>query len=175
MVKVKEIMRKYVVTVSPDFSVADAAKVMKNNKIGSVVIVDKGKPVSMLTEGDITRMVADSKSPRKTKLKSLKLGKLVTTSPEEDILKVTKTMLKKDIKRIPVMDKGKLVGIVSDKEILTSAPEMLEVLSERLRARLEPTFVAESGLELSGICEECENYSDDLKHKGGKWLCEDCR
>ena len=175
MVKIKEIMRKYVLTVGPNFSVAEAARVMKNNKVGSVIIVDKGKPVSILTADDITAIVADNKSPKQTKLKSLPNKKLITASPEDDVLRVTKTMIKKGIKRMPVMDGGKLVGIVSDKEILISAPEMMELLSERLKARMEPTFLLKSGQELSGLCERCENYSDDLKNVGGEWLCEDCR
>jgi len=166
-------MRKYVVTVNPDFTVADAARVMKNNRIGSVIIVENGRPVSILTADDITALVADNKSPKRTKLGNLPKKKLITAAPEDDLLKVTRMMIKKGIKRVPVLKEGKLVGIVTDKEILLSAPEMLKVLSERLKAHVSATAQPEQ--VISGLCERCENYSDDLRNVGGRWLCEDCR
>ena len=68
---------------------------------------------------------------------------------------------------------GKLQGIISDKEVLLTAPELLEIMSEKLRARVDR--VAQPDQEISGICEDCESYSDELKSVSGRWLCEDCR
>ena len=67
---------------------------------------------------------------------------------------------------------GKLVGIVSDKEMLLVSPELLDILSEKLKARVEA--VARPERTISGICEECGEYSDNLENVGGSWICEDC-
>lgn len=175
MVKVKEIMKRNVITVDPDLSVSDVAKIMTNNRIGSVVVLDKKmKPVDIVTDDDIVGLIAAGKNPRKTKVKDIPTKRrLVSTLPDDDVLKVTKIMIKSGVKRLPVIKNGELQGIVSDKEILLTTPELLDIMSEKLRTRVE--MVAQPDQEISGICENCESYSDELKNVGGRWLCEDCR
>ncbi|RLI96797.1 MAG: CBS domain-containing protein [Candidatus Aenigmatarchaeota archaeon] len=173
--KVKDIMKSNVITVDPQLTVSDAAKIMTNNRIGSVVVLDKKmKPVDIVTDDDIVGLIAGGKDPKKLKIKDIpKKRDLITTSPEDDVLKTTKRMIKTGVKRLPVIKDGKLQGIVSDKEILITAPELLEIMSEKLRTRVE--MVAQPDQHISGICEECESYSDELVNLGGRWLCEDCR
>ena len=174
MVKVKEVMRSYVVTVGPKATLDEVARIMDANKIGSVVIVDKESPVGIITDSDIVSAAANKKSLAATKVSSIASKKLVTTFPEEDLLKAVRTMVKSGVKRLPVVDKGRLVGILTDKEVLLTTPEMVEVLSERLKARTGDLQLS-AAETISGICEECEAYSDNLKHVNDKWLCEDCR
>jgi len=175
MVKVKDIMKRNVITIDPDLLVTDAAKIMTNNRIGSVIVLDKNmKPVDIITDDDIVGLIAAGKNPIKTKIKEIPAQKkLVIASPDDDVLKVTKRMIKTGVKRLPVIKDGKLLGIVSDKEILLTAPELLEIMSEKLRARVDG--VAQPDQEISGICEQCESYSDELKNIVGRWVCEDCR
>lgn len=176
MVKVREIMKKYVITVDPDVTMSDAAKIMSNNRIGSVIVMEDDKPVDIITTEDITTLVARGLNPKKTKIKDFEKKdkkKFITASPDEDVLKVTKMMVKEGIKRVPIVERGKLVGIVSDKEILSTSPELIDILSEKLKARIER--VAEPGETISGICENCEAYSDNLTNIDGRWLCEECR
>lgn len=173
MVKVSQIMKKYVVTVEPSLTIADAAKIMSNNRIGSVVVMKGKKPSGIVTTEDITGVVARGLDPKKMKIKDIKRRKFVTASPKDNILDVTKYMVKSGVKRVPVVDKGKLVGIISDKEILSTSPELIDVLSEKLKARIDK--VARPDEMLSGICEDCGAYSDRLENLAGRWVCEDCR
>ncbi|MBI4173933.1 MAG: CBS domain-containing protein [Candidatus Aenigmarchaeota archaeon] len=173
MVKVKEIMKRHVVTVSPTISVKDAATIMTNNRIGSVILVDKGRPVGIVTTEDITTVVAKGKDPKKLKVKDIKKERFITVVPEEDILKISRIMVKEGVKRVPVVKDGKLEGIVTDKELLLTSPELIDILSEKLKARVER--VANPTESISGICEECSDYSDGLQNIGGRWLCEGCR
>lgn len=173
MVKVSQIMKKYVVTVEPDVTISDAAKIMSNNRIGSVVVVKGKKPVSIVTTENVTSVVARGLDPKKVKIKDIKRKRFITAAPRDDILAVTKKMVKSGVKRIPVIDNGKLVGIVSDKELLATSPELIDVLSEKLKARMER--VASPNEMISGICEGCGSYSDVLENVGGRWLCEECR
>jgi CBS domain-containing protein len=173
MIPVKNIMKKRVITVSPDVNISDAAKIMTNNRVGSLIIVRNKKPVGILTDDDIVGVVARGKDPRKVRIKSLPAKKkFITASPEERITEVTKKMIKNGVKRIPVIKNGKLLGIVSDKEMLLVSPELLDILSEKLKARVEA--VAKPERTISGICEECGEYSDSLTNVGGSWICEDC-
>jgi len=174
MVKVRDIMKKSVVTVDPDLTLADVAKIMTNNRIGSVIIMEKTKPIGIVTDDDIVGTIARGKSPKKVKVRELrKRMRFVTASPDEDVLKVTKRMVKTGIKRIPVIKNGKLVGIVSDKEVLLISPELINVLSEKLKMRIGA--VAQPDQIISGICQSSEAYSDNLRNIDGRWLCEGCR
>ena len=87
---------------------------------------------------------------------------------------IAKKMIKNGIKRMPVVDdKNNLVGIVSDKEILLISPELIEILSEKIKMRVES--VAKPEEVISGICEECGEYSDELTNIDGRWICPECR
>ncbi len=174
MVKVQDIMKKSVVTIDPNLSLADVAKIMTNNRIGSVIVMSKAKPIGIVTDDDIVGAIARGKDPKKIKVKGLKKRtRFVTISPDDDVLKVTRKMVKTGVKRVPVIKDGKLIGIVSDKEILLMSPELVNVLSEKLKIRVDA--VANPEQEISGICERCEAYADNLKNIGGRWLCEECR
>jgi len=176
MVKVKEIMKIHVITASKDTNMSIISKMMTNNKVGSVVFVESRKPVEIVTTDDIVSMVSEEMDPQKTTINDMrkKRKKLITISPDDNILNVAKKMIKLGVKRFPVIDKkGELVGIISEKEILLVSPELIEILSEKLKEKVEavPGFVS----ELSGICESCGQYSDNLKNINGRWICPKCQ
>lgn len=173
MVSIKNLMKAKAVTTDPNTSLYRVSQILSNNKIGSVIIVDKKKPVGIVTERDIVLAAAQKKNLEKTKAKDLKKRPLVTVSPSDDLLDVTRKMVKHGFKRLPVVDRGHLVGVISEKEILLAAPELIEVLSEKLKERLDK--VANPDGEISGLCENCGDYSEDLQHTQGRWYCEDCR
>ena len=146
---------------------------MANNRIGSVVIMVNMKPVGIVTADDIVTVVARGQDPKQTIIKNLPKRRLITVSQDDDVLKVAKKMIKSGVKRMPVIKDGKLQGIISEKEILLISPELIDVLSEKLKMRVGS--VANPDETISGICETCEAYSDELLNIGGRWLCEDCR
>lgn len=177
MTKVRDVMKTHVVTVKPDTDMKTIAKILTNNRIGCVVIVDKDKPLGTITTNDIVTLVATNRNPKD--IKALAYWKerarpFITVSPNENILKVAKKMVKTGLKRFPVIDKnGKLVGIISTKEILIVSPEMIQILSEKLKAKVDA--VARPDQTISGLCENCDQYSDELVNVDGRWLCQECR
>ncbi len=173
MVKVEELMKRAVITADPNITMDAAARIMTNNRIGSIIIMEGEKPVGILTTEDIVSVIARGLNPKRTKAKDLPKKPLVTALPSDSILDVARKMVKTGLKRIPVVRAGRLEGIISDKEILSAAPEMINILSERLKAKVG--IVASPRQTIEGICENCEAYSDNLKNIGGRWLCEDCR
>jgi len=173
MIKVKNIMKTRVITVDSGVNISDAAKIMTNNRVGSLIIMKNRKPAGILTDDDIVGVVARGRNPKYVRIRDLPLRKkFVTASPDEGVTDVTRKMIKNGIKRVPVLKNGKLMGIVSDKELLLVSPELLDILSEKLKARVES--VARPDRTISGICECCGEYSDSLTNVGGSWLCEDC-
>jgi len=180
MVKVKEVMKKRVITISSDKTVADAARIMTNNRVGSLVVVkNHDEPKGIVTESDITTVVAKGIDPKKLKISALKSKKfrkksrLITVKPEDNILEVAKLMVKNGVKRVPVVEKGKLRGIIADKEILIISPELIEIVSEKLKSKVNA--VARPTQTISGMCEDCGAYSDELKQVGNEWVCPECR
>ena len=179
MVRVKEVMKKEVITIAPDRTVSDAAVIMTNNRVGSLVVIDKdGKPVDMVTESDVTTLVAKGLNPKRFKisgLKDIKLHKkvLVTANPNDNVLNVAKIMVKNGVKRVPVLDNGKLVGIIADKEILIISPELIEIMSEKIRYKVRA--VPGPRQTISGLCEDCGGYSDELRQTRQGWICPECR
>ena len=114
----RDIMEKDIVTVTPDMTVREAAKKMKEEKIGCILVTENGSLKGILTDRDITCMiVADGKDPNYTMVKEIMNCDVVYTSPETDILEAFKIMAGHKIRRLPLKFNGKLEGIVSISDI----------------------------------------------------------
>jgi CBS domain-containing protein len=174
-VKVKDVMSTTVVTVRETDSVELAGQLMNKHDIGSVVVVDlNGKPVGIITERDaVGRVVAKNLQPRKVQAKTIMSAPIITTSPEMDINDAARRMSKLGIRRLVVMDRGKLIGIVTSKDILSITPELFNIITEKARITRSPLVT--EGTPLVGQCDGCGQWSDSLRDADGKFLCEDCR
>jgi len=177
MLKVKEIMKEHVVTVEPGITLDMVAKILTNNRIGCVIVMDKDRPIGMISDTDIVTAIATGKDPKKIKFKDvrkIRKKEFLVVSPDENLMKVAKKFVKSGRKRFPVIDKnGDLKGIISTKEILIVSPELIEILSEKMKSRADS--VARPEQKISGLCELCGGYSDSLLNVEGRWLCTGCR
>jgi signal-transduction protein with cAMP-binding, CBS, and nucleotidyltransferase domain len=114
MASVKDIMVKKVITFTEDDNLMDAAKAMKKKNAGSVIIVKDDKPIGIITERDLTqKVVAENVNPSLAKTKQIMVSPLITVEPEADIYYASKMMEDKKIKKMPVAENGKLVGIIT--------------------------------------------------------------
>ena len=119
MKRVKELMTKDVVTINKESTIVDAAKIMDEKGVGAMVITDKGNILGVLTERDIiARCVAKGCDPSKTKASEIMSTPVVAIDPEADIVDAAKLMVSKMIRRLPVLDGGKLVGIVTTYDLV---------------------------------------------------------
>jgi len=177
---VKDVMTSPVVTIAETATANKVAELMLTNKVGCVIVIDKtGNATGIVTERDlVVRVLAKNLAPSNTKAKDFVTSPLLTVQPETNITDAARTMSKQNIRRLGVLYKDKLVGIVSSKDILDVMPELLEIMQERTRiegaggpdATEEPEEAP-----LSGYCDRCGLYSENLKDINGKDLCEDCR
>lgn len=137
MIYVKDVMSRRVQTIEHTAKVLDAAKLMSQRKIGSLVILSGDSPVGIITEGDVSKAVAKGLSPTRTSVGFLG-KKLVSVGPDERLEDAAKTMASAGVKKLPVMDGGKLVGILTQTDIVGSSFDLVNSLKEMVRARYRP-------------------------------------
>jgi CBS domain-containing protein len=177
---VKDTMSSPVVTTDENAPSNKVARLMDENKVGAVVVTSKeGKPLGIITEKDLViRVLSKNLTPSAVKAKDIMTTPLVTIEPEATISEAARKMSSMNIRRLGVLYKGNLAGLVSSKDILSVMPELIEIIQERNRIesadRPEETEEVEE-TPLSGYCDRCGVYSDNLKDVNGQNLCEDCR
>lgn len=137
MIYVKDIMSRNVKTIGTDATIVDAAKSMAKWKIGSLVITSASVPVGIITEGDISRIIAKGSDPRTTSVMVCK-KRLVSIKPGTRVEVAAKTMADAGIKKLPVKEDGKLVGIVTQTDIVQSSFALITSLKEMVQARYRP-------------------------------------
>ncbi len=119
--KVSQIMHKELVTISPTSTIHDAAVKMKGDGVGSVLIVDEGMELKgIVTDRDIALAVAaDDKDPNKTFINNVMTGEPEIISSDADTENALSVMKRKNIRRLPVIENGKLVGLLSTADLAT--------------------------------------------------------
>jgi len=116
---VADIMSSPVITVEGEVNVRDAALLMTDKRIGSIVVTERGQPVGIVTERDmIERVVSLCRDPCETKMKEIMSSPLITIGSDVPILDAMRQMRKQGISRLVVVDDEKLVGIVSERDIV---------------------------------------------------------
>lgn len=122
---VKEIM--HATTKIPfDATVADAAKIMDEKDIGSVLVEKEGKIAGILTERDVLRKLVNScLDPCNTKVQDLMSFPLITVNPNTDISEASKIMDEKHIRRLIVKEEENIVGILTSRDIANNVHYML--------------------------------------------------
>jgi len=138
-IRVREIMTRKPITINKETNIRTAAKIMREKHIGGLMVIDKGKLSGMITEGDIlVRAFLKNKNPRKTKVWEVMTRNVITVNPDTDLYHVTQLMNKKDLKRLPVVEGDRVVGYLTERDLLKIEPSLLDVLIEKLRIK-EPT------------------------------------
>jgi CBS domain-containing protein len=170
---VKEAMKINPVTVKPKTTIKEAAELMKKKGIGNCIVVDE-KPIGIVTESDILkRVVAEDKKASEVLVEEIMKTPLIVVDPYVDIEEAMKIMSKCNIRRLPVIENGKLIGIITQKDILRLSPMLLEISREwsGIVGRDEDYFKKQI---FSGKCEDCGTFSTNLKNIDDLLLCEDC-
>ncbi|MGQ9462068.1 MAG: CBS domain-containing protein [Candidatus Fervidibacter sp.] len=109
----KDIMTKRVVTVSPSTTVKELTELLAKKKISGVPVVDEKKQVvGIATEADVLA------HPGAKTVAEVMTKRVISVTPDTPVEEIAKLLAKKKIKRVPVIDKGKLVGIVSRADIV---------------------------------------------------------
>jgi CBS domain-containing protein len=174
---VRDVMSSPVITMAENAASNLAAAAMDKNDLGCVIVTNKaGQSIGIITERDlVVRVLAKNIKPDTVKAKEIMTTPLVTIEPEATISEAARRMNRLDIRRLGVIYKGSLVGIITAKDVLGVMPELIEIIQER--TRIEGAARTEEGEEvpLSGYCDRCNIYSDTLKERNGQNICDECR
>lgn len=120
--EVKDVMVKNVITVEAEATVKEVAKLMNKHEIGCLVVMKKGEPVGIITERDmLKRVLLKSKDPRKTKVGKMMSKPLVIGEPQTNIRDAVRLMVEGKIKRLPIVEDGHLLGLVTFTDIVRSS------------------------------------------------------
>lgn len=129
-------MNRTVYVCSPKLSVVEAAKIMLQNKIGSLIVVDDGRMVGIVTNRDIMKAVAENEDLSKVLVQDIMTRKVITISPSNTLEDAVDLMVKFKIKRLPVLDENKLVGILTVSDIIVVEPKLIQNLASLLSIKI---------------------------------------
>jgi len=115
---VSDIMASPAITVDAEVNVRDASLLMADKEIGSVIVIERGTPVGIVTKRDIIRkLVALCLDPCETKVKDIMSKPLITIGKDVNILEAMRKMREHAITQLVVMDEGVLEGVVSERDV----------------------------------------------------------
>lgn len=172
-VLVRDIMNSPVISASPHDTIKDIATKMKEERIGSIIIMEKEETVGIVTDWDIvSNAVVKDVKPSLLKASEI-MQKLHTIEGEEGVTEAARMLRQHNIKRLGVVYKNRLVGIISASDVIAVTPDLVDVISEK--AALMRGEIGRSAGNVSGYCDECGEWSDLLQYSEGTFTCEECR
>ena len=120
MVSVKDVMTKDVVTVESGKTVVEAASVMAEKDLGCLVVVVKGFPVGIVTERDLVRRIVAVRGSFDVRVREVMSKTLVTIGPNVSLREAARVMASNRVRRLPVLDGNRLVGIIGASDFVRS-------------------------------------------------------
>ena len=114
---VRDIMKKDLIKVAPSSTIRDAAKTMTENKVGCVIVIENENPIGIVTESDFVRRVAVNGKPVSSPVKEIMSHPLISIDADATIWELAEKMKLDNIRKIPVIQDNKMIGIVTTTDI----------------------------------------------------------
>jgi|FaiFalDrversion3_1042247.scaffolds.fasta_scaffold00408_5 CBS domain-containing protein len=134
---VRDVMNRNVIATRPDVKIKEAVKIMNKLSIGSLVVLDeKNNIVGIVTERDILKSIEKDIDPEINEVKDIMSKNVKTVSSDTDLKDAVDIMLKYKIKKLPVVDNGNLVGIITTSDIVVVEPKIIESIANLLSIKL---------------------------------------
>ena len=172
--KVADAMTISPISVNPELSLLECARIMSEKHVGTVVIKDNEHSIGILTEQDIVRKAVAKGLSANEKVKDFMETKLITIDLDADIYDALIKMRDNNIRHLPVIEKNKMVGLLTIKDILKIEPELFDLIVEKFELREESRKPINRIIPTEGICQSCGEYSEKVKEIDGTILCEKC-
>jgi CBS domain-containing protein len=117
-ITVKDIMTKSVISVDATITVNEAAKMMEDAKVGAVIVMENNTPIGIVTDRDFAVKIVAHAYQITTPVKQIMSSPLIATSPEETVLMAADLMYTRDIRKLPVIDNDKVVGMITATDLV---------------------------------------------------------
>ncbi|MSR85824.1 CBS domain-containing protein [Candidatus Woesearchaeota archaeon] len=157
------------VTISSLKSILECAKIMTKKRVGSLLIVKEDQLEGIITEKDLVHFLAKGLNPEATKIKEVMIKKVHTISPEQDLSEAISIMKREKVRRLPVLNNKKLIGMLTLNDIIKLQPALFDLLREQSNIRLQ----TKKGKSVEGTCEVCENFGK-LYEVDDQYICAEC-
>lgn len=171
---VKEVMKANPVVVQPFTTVFESACLMKEKKIGNVIVAEQGHPIGIITESDIIKkVVCEGKNASDVSVEDVMSTPVLIIETFQSLQEALKIMGRCNISQLPVIENNHLVGIITQHDISRLSPALTEIdhewstIDEKDEGYLQ-------GQTFSGKCEDCDTLCTNLKIVDGRLLCEEC-
>ena len=136
--KVEDVMTTEVITIDENATVKEAADVMDQNEISCLIAVRKGKAIGIITERDLLkRVIVEAKNTKKTKVGEVMSSPLEVVAFGTNLEKAVRLMFEKKIKKLLVVDKDNLLGLVSLTDIARCQPAIITLLKSIAAAQAQ--------------------------------------
>lgn len=173
-IRIVDAMTKSPVFVGPEESVLKCVKMMIKEEVGSLLILDEGKLLGIITEKDLlTKVLAKNLDIKKTPVSKVMSKKPIYADPDLDLYDAMLLMNSEEIRRLPVVDKGVVVGMLTYKDMLTIQPSLYELRTSEFSIRESERKSMLNGV-VEGECHSCRSCGP-LEKVRNKWLCDSCK
>ena len=161
-------------TARPDISAQAAARLMRQEDVGSLVIIEDGSAIGIITETDLVhKVVAEGRSASTVEVQEIMSCPLVTVGPRESVSVAARKMANMGFRRLPVVSDGQLVGVLTENDLLRLSPSLIELTREWSRIG-QLGGAGPEQLATEGYCENCGAYSGQLVEHEGQLVCLVC-
>ncbi len=179
-VRIQDVMSVTPIIIKKTETAYKAASLMKESGAGSLVVLNEaGELEGIVTEMDIVfKAVAEGLDPNKVKVEDILSSPVRTIEGTKNIRDAAELMAQLSIRRLPVMRSGKLIGLITENDIIELSPALLDITREYARIHYPEDiqgYKEPSEIEISGYCESCRVYSERLTTTDGQLLCPECQ
>jgi len=128
--QVKDVMVKNLITVEAEDTVKKAAELMDKHDIGCLIVINYSNPIGIVTERDmLKKVILERRDPGKLKVGNIMSAPLITSHPTAEVRDAVRLMNERRIKKLPVMEDGNLIGLVSLTDVMRSLAYFEHVVS----------------------------------------------
>ena len=128
------------ITTSKETKIVDIAHILAKEKIGAIIIIEKEKVIGILSERDIVRAFTQKKSVRNTQVHELMTKNVITCSLEDNNEDLLTLMVTKKFRHLPVLEKNKLIGIVSIGDLVKDRTKRLKKEIDQLKTYVTKSY-----------------------------------
>jgi CBS domain-containing protein len=178
-ISVGDVMTRNLISIDPSASLHDCAKKMAKERVDSLLITEKKRLLGILTSRDILWAITKKSGLDLQKMRGIDIAtrKLAVIKPSADISQALRKMRASNFRRLPVLSKGELIGVVTLKDILAVEPELygeMRTLMDDIREEEQKITKAKKEYPSEGLCDNCGAFSELLEVEN-QLLCLDCR
>ena len=184
---VSDVMSRKLITADVSETGDELARMMAETGVGCIIIIKDKHPIGIVTERDlVVKLISKNVQPSKVRAEKIMSTPLITIPPDKSVELALREMARRRIRRLPVAQGRKLVGLVSDSDLLSVSSELSEILRDVIRqnnpegdmGQTIPEWEQEEkspSVFIQGICEVCQSFEESLEYIDGAYVCNRCR